>query len=103
MKVKLLKKIRKRFDWYINSKGFPILIDKRKKDSLILDLDEVKNYYRVDDDFIEKKLQVSVEEWSWRCLKNRILKPFGFSFGNINYTKAVRRSKINKNWSKDES
>lgn len=93
MKTKLLRKIRKRFDWYINSKGFPVLLDKAKKSVVVIDVPYLKDFFDMSDKDVTEQVEVRLEEWAWRNLKNKILQPFGYNMGNFYYKIAVRKSR----------
>jgi hypothetical protein len=93
MKVKLLKKLRKRYNWYFNNDNFPVLIDHYKKSVRIYDLEYVSalNRYTLDD--VKQKVKVSHDEWVLRCLKTDILGKYGWNIQNSFYKKAVKRYK----------
>lgn len=102
MKVKLLKKIRKRFDWYIDKNGVPILIDKKKKISTRINVNWCKEYLNYTDKDVAEKINVSMEEWCWRWLKTRMLQPFGYNWAEIRdkqiFNRTIRFAKKRKNW-----
>lgn len=99
MKIKLLKKIRKRFSWYWNKDNFPVLIDHKTKSVDVLDLEYLKKYNSYTDEEVKTNVQCTIEEWAQRHLFNYITKPYGYSYKNLRYNIATRRSKI-KNRSK---
>jgi len=99
MKVKLLKKIRKRFNWYIGKTGFPVLIDHLKRCAIIIDVDFLKEQTDYSDEDVKNKVTISMEDWAWNYLHNLILKPYGYSLKDIRYNIAIKRSRI-KNRSK---
>jgi hypothetical protein len=101
MKVKLLKKIRKRFSWYIGVSGSPVLVDHKNK--TIKKINE--SFYRKYVDSLEgpiKGLEIPLEEACFRLLKTFMLKPYNFDYGDINYNKAKNLAKRHKNF-KDEN
>lgn len=87
MKVKLLKKVRKKYNWYISEKGFPVLINHYKKDVTIVNLEWCCNKvnYKIED--VPKLITVSPEEWTWRWLKQLMLAEYGWSMGGVLYKK----------------
>lgn len=101
MKTKLLKKIRKRFIWYINSEGFPVIIDKKEKSFGTINLTSLKKYYNYTDDSWKDEIEIDIKEWAWRNLKQRMLKPFGFNITQIWYNKAIRLSRKRDRYKKD--
>ncbi len=83
MKVKLLKKIRRRYDWYINKAGNPVLFDKYKVKVLVIDEDFYKELYPV------KTEPLTDEPIEGKWSKNTVLfnvmldvmfKAFGYSY-----------------------
>jgi len=93
MKVKLLKKIHKRYNWYFNANKEPVLIDHLKKHVIIYDFDYVKKQNQYTDEDIVKKVEVSHEEWCYRNFKWDILKSFGLTWKRErhNYKIAIRK------------
>lgn len=89
MKVKLLKKIRKRFDYLTRTSndGF-ILVDKKLK---TLDYITEKYYEK---DF--KTIEVPKPEYLFRIMKGKMLSKFGYTFQDIMFKSAMRRVE-NKN------
>jgi hypothetical protein len=79
MKVKLLKKLRKRYSWYFNNDNFPVLIDHHNKSVRIYDLEYVSalNKYTLED--VKEKVKVSHDEWALRHLKTDILGKYGWN------------------------
>ena len=94
MKVKLLKKLRKRYSWYFNNDNFPVLIDHYNKSARIYDLELVSalNKYTLED--VKQKVKVNHDEWALRHLKTDILGKYGWSMQNSIYKQAVRRYKL---------
>ena len=94
MKVKLLKKLRKRYNWYFNKDKFPVLIDHYKKKCIIYDLQYVSalNKYTLED--VQQKVKVSHDEWALRHLKTDILGKYGWDINKVHYEIAVRRYKL---------
>ena len=97
MKAKLLKKIRKRFNWYINKEGFPVLIDHLKKEAEIINVEFCKQHYNYQQHDIEALIEVPLREWAWRTIKDIMLKQFGYKYINHWYNLATKREKRGKN------
>lgn len=98
MKVKLLKKIRKRFTYYWNSKGFPVLVDHYKQQTTVFDVDYCKEIHKYSDEDVATKLEIPVEEWAMRHMKSYVGKYYGKNFmDHLRYRTSVKRSRI-KNW-----
>ncbi len=93
MRTKLLKKLKKKYDWYFNKEGFPVLIQHKIEHAEVIDLEYCLNYYNVDKDV---KLEISQQEWALRCLKNKILGPYGYHYTRSNYRLAQRNLKRNQ-------
>ena len=93
MKVKLLKKLHKRYNWYFNNDNFPVLIDHDNKSVRIYDLEYLTkcNEYTLHD--VKEKVKVSHHEWALRHLKTDILGQYGWNISKVFYGKAVRRYK----------
>lgn len=99
MNIKLLKKIRKRWDWYINTNEYPVLIDHLKKTANVIDIEYALNWKDCKT-LEEVHLEVSPQEWCWRIMKDTMLKPYNLGYNSWIYKTAVRRSKVknrNKN------
>jgi hypothetical protein len=93
MKTKLLKKIRKRYEWYFNNDGFPVLIDHYKKIVTLYDVEycTTRLGYKVDD--LPTIVKVPLQEWAIRILKIDILGQYGWNINNVRYKIAVSRLK----------
>ena len=93
MKAKLLKRIRKRFDYYFNKDGEPILIDLSKKEYILINMvfyRQYGNFNSIED--ARKSITLSNEkEVLWRLLKDTMLRPFGYKYGNLRFNYARRR------------
>lgn len=64
MKVKLLKKVRKRFSWHKDKDENIILVDHKKQD-----------FHCIDNEFIQKRYSWTKEpECGWEQMKIRVLK-----------------------------
>jgi hypothetical protein len=98
MKTKLLRKIRKRYDWFFNKDGFPVLIDNFKKIVTIYDFEYMCNYYEFSLEDVKEKVKVSHQEWAIRRLKLDILGNYGFSMnrGNYRLAKRIYKNKLSK-------
>jgi len=80
MKVKLLKKIHKRYNWYFNANKEPVLIDHLEKDVTVYNFDYVREQCKYTLEDVEKRVQVSHEEWCYRWFKTDVLKTFGITW-----------------------
>ena len=89
MKTKLLKKLHKRYNWYFNKDGFPVLIDHIKKEAFVYDVEFLCNRfgYKVED--LPTLVKVPLTEWALRNLKMDILKEYGWSMRRCNYKAAM--------------
>jgi len=94
MKVKLLKKLRKRYNWYFNKDNFPVLIDHHYKNVTIYDLEYCMGVVKYTLQDVEAKVKVSHTEWALRFLKSDILKDYGWSTQKSLYKKANRNYKL---------
>lgn len=76
MKVKLLKKIKKRYNWYFNKAKYPILIDHLSKKAVIYDLEYCieRSGVKIED------VKCEHTEWALRLLKQDILTKYGWFF-----------------------
>ena len=99
MKVKLLKKIRKRFDWYIRkSDQVPIVLDLKEKthyiftDDLLVTLTKYENA-----ELMRKSIEISIDEYRWRLAKDFMYKKFGYKIGDAIFRQARRRRVNYKN------
>lgn len=100
MQVKLLKKVRKRYNWYLNSNGFPVLMDHRKKEVTVIDLEYYRTYFKYETiQEVKEAIQVPEQTVCWRLLLTIMLKDFGYTIGNRWYRIAMNKSKRHKNYS----
>jgi hypothetical protein len=90
MKVKLMKKIRKRFSWFISSNGKFILIDHKLKMTIVYDEEHACKISGISKAEIPDKVQCEVEEWIWRLFKEHMTKPFGYNFNDVLYRQTYR-------------
>jgi hypothetical protein len=95
MKVKLLKKIRKRFDYYIRgSDGVPIVLDKQTKEVTIFIIDTLVDLSsHKDEEALLKSLEVSLDLYRWRTAKGFMYKSFGYTISRLMYREAYRNGK----------
>lgn len=93
MKVKLLKKLRKRYNWYFNKDKFPILIDHLREKATVYDLDYLMNRFDYSLEKVKENVKVDHTEWALRWLKTDILGYYGWSMSRINYRLANRKFK----------
>lgn len=91
MKVKLLKKLHKRYKWYFNSKKIPILIDTYKKIVIIYDNDTCAKKSGIEVNDIPIKIKCTVDEWQLRHIKFDLLSKYGW-----NWQKSIYRTVLNK-------
>jgi hypothetical protein len=93
MKVKLLKKIRKKYNWYFNKEGFPVLINHYKQTATIynVELACLKTDTKVED--VQKVIEVPLTTWCLRIMKRDILGIYGYSFDRSIYKIAKRNYK----------
>jgi len=96
MKVKLLKKIRKKYGWFINKYGFPVLVNHQKKTANVIDESYYKDYFGMKQSEEIMDLKVSIYLVCYRLMKTIMMKEFGYSFEHINYTRAKNLSRKNK-------
>ena len=97
MKVKLLKNLRKRYEWYFNTDGYPILLDHLTQRVTIYDIEYLcqRRNYRVED--LPTIVKCPLTEWAWRFVKFDILSYYGWSFDHVQYKKALRKLNRKKN------
>ena len=93
MKVKVLKKLRKRYDWYFNTDGFPVLIDHIKKTVTLYDVEYLcqRNNYKVED--LPTLVKVEHTEWALRVMKWDLLQEWGWNISRVRYRIATRKLK----------
>ena len=96
MKTKLLKKLHKRYDWYFNADGFPVLIDHDKKSVTLYDIEYLcqRTGYKVEE--LPTLIKVEYTEWALRMMKLDILREYGWSMNTIRYKIAVNRLKTKR-------
>ncbi len=90
MKVKLLKKIRKRFTWYKNNAGTYVLADKLMKSVTFI------NEFHYKQLTTESTNIVGIDEYLYRLLKDKLLKPFGFSYNEIMFRQSLKMAEKKK-------
>jgi hypothetical protein len=92
MKVKLLKKIRKRFDWYLRKTDkVPVVLDLREK-TLYMFTNEtivVTGKYK-DEESMLKSIEIPMEEFRWRMAKDFMYKNFGYKIADALFREAIR-------------
>lgn len=98
MKIKLLKKLRKRYNWYFRSDNFPVLIDHYNKSIRVYDVEYLTERLKLTLEDVEKQVKVSHDEWAMRWLKTDILGKYGWSMGKVFYKSSVGiyKSKLTK-------
>jgi len=77
MKTKLLRKIRKRFGYYFNKNGWPVLVDHKRETVFIINADEVLRHSdcKTTEEYALRN-EVPMELYAWRLLKLKIGQPF---------------------------
>lgn len=104
MKTKLLKKVRKKYGYYFNQNGYPILVNHLLKQVEVINPEycakkagyEVKN--------LSDTIEVPLNEWCWRFLKSEMLGEYGWNMTRSFYKKANMISKRPiKNKTKNEN
>jgi hypothetical protein len=93
MKIKLLKKLRKRYNWYFNKDKFPVLIDHSNKTATIYDIEYLAERAKYTLEDIEVKVKVNHTEWAIRYLKMDILKEWGWKYDRCVYKLAIKKYK----------
>jgi hypothetical protein len=97
MKIKLLKKLKKRYSWYFNKTKYPVLIDHLLKKAIVYDLE----YCLEKDNFKIEELKCEHTEYALRILKKDILTKYGWNYGErvnrFSYNKAnsIYNKKLN--------
>lgn len=88
MKVKLLKKLRKRYSWYRNTDGLYVLVDKLHKDVKFFGM----KYY--EDNWTYPSVpECGIETYLERCFKTTL---FGITFKELIYRDTCKKLKIRK-------
>jgi hypothetical protein len=97
MKVKLLKKIRKRFDWYIRElDGIPILLDLKSNRVIVFDNELLLTLYNAtrkvscEEVTMLDKLKIPLEKHRWQQFRNYIFTPFGYDLEALLFKEAKR-------------
>lgn len=86
MKTKLLKKIRKRYEWRINQHGNPVLIDKWKQDVTVIDDEYLKTSW------FRNPYEPSENEEVRVLVRWRVLKAIMFRHVDKNYVLWLNRN-----------
>lgn len=79
MKTKLLRKVRKRFSWYLNSEKRPVLIDNYANKIITYQNDDIQNRYGLE--FYKEFSNLSYEkqiESIWHYFKYEMLGDYGY-------------------------
>lgn len=101
MKTKLLKKIRKRFNWFIGKDGVPVLVDIKEKVSKRIDLDYYISRYTIFETvsaFRKEVGNIDEDEFLFNVMILEILIEFGYSKGDIEFNRSKRMSVRGKNY-----
>ena len=96
MKVKLLKKIRKRYSWYFKKDKTPILIDHSNKTVEVYDVDYVSKAHNYTEQQIQNDVKVPLKEWCYRWFRVDIFKTFGIDWKVDKNTYKLAVKKYNK-------
>lgn len=86
MKTKLLRKMHRRFDWYFNSDGDIVLLNKSNKSVFVMDDESLKKYYKLD----TLDASCGKEEFKARLIRGYILKNIGMSEDLFLFRRATR-------------
>lgn len=97
MKTKLLKKLKKKYDWYFNKDGFPVLINHYTKTVVIYDYEFCCNRLHYSHEQAKEMVKVPLQEWALRHFKKDILTVWGWRFDRSVYKKAILKLNIIKN------
>jgi hypothetical protein len=90
MKTKLLRKLKKRYNWYFNKDNFPVLIDHYKKHVTLYDFEYMCAKFKYSLKDVKEKVQVPHTEWALRKMKLDILSDYGYQIDRVRYKKATR-------------
>lgn len=94
MKVKLLKKLRKKYSWYFNKDKFPVLLNHELKTVIVYDVDEcASRFTNKTKEVLLKEIEVEHHVWALRIMKRDILSRYGYSIEYSNYKLAMYRLK----------
>ena len=93
MKTKLLRKIRKRYQWYFNKDGYPVLLDMMEETAKLYDLEYCVSFHKYKMEDLPNLIKVSYTEWALRHLKMDILSQHGWSMKRVNFRLASRHLK----------
>ena len=96
MKTKLLRNLHKRYDWYFNKNGFPVLIDHRKREATLYDVEycSAKVGYKSDD--VDKLVKIPLTTWAMNHFKYDLLNEWGWDYKRKRYKVAIRKLKLKK-------
>ncbi len=95
MKTKLLKKLRKRYEWTFSKDKIPILLDNWNKTATFYNVKYCCSRYKLPIDNLDDLLSCSREEWCLRTFKTDLLSKYGWSITSSNY-KFLKRKLKNK-------
>jgi hypothetical protein len=90
MNIKLLKKIRKRYDWYFTEDKYPVLIDHVYKKVTTFDLAycRLKSNYSLED--VNEKVKCTLDEWALRHMKEQVYSRYKIYYGDLYYRRINR-------------
>lgn len=93
MKTKLLKKLHKRYSWYFNKEGFPVLLNHKKERVILYDIEYCMNLNNYTPEDVLVKIKVPYQEWALRIMKRDILTSFGWDIERVRYKIAKNKLK----------
>lgn len=88
MKAKLLKQIRKRYSWYFNKDNFPVLLDNKKEEVILFDIEYCSSLFNYTAEDVKLKVKASLDEWCMRIFKNHLLSKYGWNIKKTRYRQA---------------
>lgn len=93
MKTKLLKKIKKRYNWYFNKENYPVLIDHYTKLVTVYSVEYCakRNNYTLEQ--IDELIECGKEEWCLRIMKRDLLERYGWTLNKSVYRLACKNLK----------
>lgn len=91
MKVKLLKKVRKKYGWYFNSDNDPVVLNHKTKRLQVYNLAYCMADSGYDDKKLKARVKIDYKVWALRIAKRDILSEFGYSLEKTWYKAAQRK------------
>jgi hypothetical protein len=93
MKVKLLKKLRKKYSWYFNNEKCPVLINHKTKNVIVFNLKYCMKPINYTLEDVEKTVEIDHKLWFFRVFKKHLLGKYGWTVDKNTYRIAVLRFK----------